>query len=353
MRKIITLILCLLLLSAMTLTGFATGDTLSVTDAKGKSGDTVYLTVTLNTSVSADALGVKYTYDKAVLKAVPDSSTWTPKGSLQNFGNKDLGVWATTTPVDLNGPLCVLAFRVKDQADFTQTQVTCEVTVRNGSKEVGVYTATATISNACTHNFGQWQNAGKAGHTRTCDSCQAKQTKSHQWDEGKVSQKADGSGIEVMVYTCQVCGATQTSEMSGPTTPAKPESTTPSKETTAPTTVPIVHTKPTQAPQPVTQPTTEPTTLPTGPTVPLPTVSASTEPTASIETREPSPVFEEMSQIMEQLKEGEYSEEELEHDHDHDHAEEETDPTYGAAFAVLGVLVAITVAAIWFVKKKH
>ena len=165
MRKVWIFLLCLMLLPTMVLTGFATNDRLTVSDAKGKPGDVVFLTVTMNEAVSGDTLSIQYTYDKEILKAVPTSSSWSKQGALQDFGTKDVGVWASSSQMDLRGSICVLAFAIKEDAAFNRTEVTCEITVRAGVQVVGDYTATATVTRLCDHSFGQWQNHGdQPGH---------------------------------------------------------------------------------------------------------------------------------------------------------------------------------------------
>lgn len=257
MKKILISFLCLILLWTMPLMSLAASGGLTVSDAQGQPGDVFFLTVTMNEEISGDTLGVQYTYDKELLKAVPASSSWAKQGTLQDFGTKDVGVWAASSPVNLQGAICVLAFAIKEDAVFNQTEVTCEVTVRDGDQLVGTYSAIATVTRPCNHSFGQWQNRDNAEHNRICSLCGAEETNPHQWDEGQITEKTNESMIRLQTFTCEICGGTKVNEiitLVSPTTP--PAETNPPKENTKP------NEKPSET-QPVA----------TVPTVPNPTVT--------------------------------------------------------------------------------
>lgn len=389
MRKILTLVLCLALLFVLTLTCFAVTDTLTLTDATAQPGDTVYLTVTFHESVKGTTLGVSYSYDDAVLKPVPSSCTWSRKGSLQDFSTQNTGVWTTASATDLKGSVCILTFKVDEKAKFDQTEVSCQVIVKNGSSEVGTYSATAKVVNQCAHQYGDWQNAGDIGHSRTCSACGGKQTQSHSWDEGTLSEKTDDPYMNVKTYTCTVCGGTKAVDVPAdkkPTTPTTEATRPPQKETTAPT----LPTKPTYR---ETYPT-KPTTLPTGPTMPLPTAPAATLPTVPVteetvrhESTQPTVhkdynsgeiVVDEHGNLIIENHEhsnelfgdadveglpmtvpvgtGESSTDNADHVHEHDHDEDmNSTPAVspGTVIAVISVIVVAVVAGVWYLKKKH
>ena len=369
MKKVRIFILCLMLLPAMMLTGFASDDILTVSDANGKPGDVVFLTVTMNEAVSGDTLGVRYTYDKEILKAVPASSSWSKKGALQDFGTKDSGVWAASSPMDLQGAVCVLAFAIKEDAAFSQTEVTCEITVRAGDQVVGDYTATATVTRLCDHSFGQWQNHDDAEHSRTCSSCEAEEKQSHQWDAGILMEQPDKTMITLQIFTCEVCGATDEKEIITPVLPTEPPAeTNPPKET---------------SPSPEPTETRPATTNPTEPAVtePASTESAPTEPEKNngqlesfIENATKKEEGHDHSEEM-VLTEPAETENILDHDHEHDHGEvpvmsesgeteyiadhdhvhDSSKPaaSYGAVFAVLAVIAVLAWIGLLLMKKKR
>lgn len=235
MKRIMILALALALVFSLALTGNAAGEKLTLSNAEAQPGQTVYLTVTLNESAMGDTMGVTYTYDSSVLTAVPSSCSWVKAGVLQDFNNNGAGVWATTEIGDLKGTVCVLAFRVKENASFTQTEVSCTLIVKNDSTEVGTFTAQASVTKTCSHTYGTWSDQGTLGHTKVCGICGAQVTESHSWDEGIRSQKPNDSTTDLMTFTCTVCSgakvievpANNTQETTGSNSGIKPGDTIP------------------------------------------------------------------------------------------------------------------------------
>lgn len=229
MRKYSVWILLLAWVLSLSTTAYAAETGLSVSDGYGQPGDTVYLAVMLDSTVTGDSMGISYTYDDAVLEAVPAASTWNVQGVLQDFDDKNQGVWASDAARALNGTVCVLAFRIRPEAKLTQTTVSCTVVIRNGSAEVGSYTAQAAVSGGCNHQFGAWSDIGAVGHSRECSLCQSKQTQSHSWNAGAVRENPDNPQTDWMVFTCTVCGAEKRLEIPKGNTEDTPEVTQPSQ----------------------------------------------------------------------------------------------------------------------------
>ena len=198
MRKWITIVLLLALISALALTGHAAQSQLSVENVTVKPGETVYLKLKLTESVTGDAVGVQYTYDSAVLKPLESSSTWARNGVLQDFdAKKGAGVWADTTASDMKGLVCTLAFKVVSKEAHFDTEITCTLIVKNKSKDVGTYTTNATVSTYCDHEYSKWEEMGTLGHTRACKHCDRKQTQSHHWDDGVTTPITGKPGMAV------------------------------------------------------------------------------------------------------------------------------------------------------------
>ena len=158
MKKMICIVMVCILLSSLPLTVYA-ANTLSVAHINGNPGELVYLSVELNDAVEGDTVGIQYSYDKTLLDARPKHSRWEVTGSIRDFSKaKPQGAWSNSAPVKLQGTLCVLAFRIKENAVFLNTEVTCTVTIKNAGQEVATYTADGMISTECTHRFGSWSS---------------------------------------------------------------------------------------------------------------------------------------------------------------------------------------------------
>lgn len=204
--------ICILaaLVGALAVTVSAQEVNLKVSNATAKKGETIYLTLQFTQPVSGNTVSVKYSYDDKQLKPKVDSCDWVLSGGIENFNKANsIGVWSCEKSTDLKGGLCILAFELKDGANFKKTQVTCEVKVKEGSKSVGTYTATSVITMDCAHQYGSWKDAGNLGHVQTCTLCQGERYQTHTWDQGKETQTKDPGKVE-MLYTCTVCGGTKT-----------------------------------------------------------------------------------------------------------------------------------------------
>lgn len=254
MRKFIVKLMILVLCLSMTVGVYAAEEILVIPDISVQQGQTVYVAVTLTESVVGDSMGVIYSYDKEVLEALPDSSTWGKQGMLQDFSQSDSGVWAIAQAQDLKGTVCVLAFRVKKDVTLTETTVTCTVTVKSDAEVVSTYTATGRVYALCDHQYSQWKNGGDLSHSQICEHCGQEQTQTHIWNDGVISEHPTDNQKQLLVYTCTVCGATRQQEIANqgsqkPTEP--PRSTEPPAETP---TEPELTTFPPEEPETATRP---------------------------------------------------------------------------------------------------
>lgn len=214
MKKIFSLLTAILLLSAMAFTASAAGG-IVLSSAVGKAGQQVTMTVTLQEAVTADQVLIVYEYDNRLLTPEPAHNQWEAKGSISDFmepKDKDTsakGAWAASEAVELKNILCTLTFRIKSGASFDSTKVSCTVTVMNGGKETGKYSAQAQVLTSCSHSYGPWESRDHGSHERVCTICNDKQSGSHRWDEGKLTADPDNRNNALMVYTCSVCSGTR------------------------------------------------------------------------------------------------------------------------------------------------
>lgn len=256
MKRLISIIMVFLLLGCLTLAVHAESS-LSISNGTGARGETVFLTVGFDQSVVGDSVGIDFSFDKSQLEVNVKSCSWERSGTIKDFskaGND--GVWIGASAVDLQGELCSLAFRIKDHATALNTQVTCTVVVKNGTEQVGSYSAIGEISIECNHIYGNWEAIGEFGHTRQCLVCGSNQTQSHNWSS--ISDKDT-------VKQCDVCGLKRTSDGMFEEMPTEP--------ITLPT---IGETKPTEEERPNIEPT-----------IPIENIKPDIEPTIPIENIKP------------------------------------------------------------------
>lgn len=199
MRRFILAALVLLML----VTPCLAAETVSVNDATAAAGQTLYLTVTLESPLKANTVGITCQFDKTLLEAQPALSSWAVKGVLSAFEQDNMGAWATGSETQLTGKLCVLAFRIKDGAAFDSTEVTCTLKFKTDAKELGQYTCKAKVSCQCDHSYGDWKSTGGMNHERVCSLCGGKNTQVHQWDDG--TERKQENGTVIITKTCLVC----------------------------------------------------------------------------------------------------------------------------------------------------
>lgn len=244
MKKIWMILLSLMLVLTIASRAYASEGALTVADAEAVPGDVVYLTVKLTESVVGDSVAVSYSFDASVLEPLTDLHTWVRSGALQGFELDHAGVWASMKAEELKGDVCILAFRVHQDAALTETKVQCVLSVKNGGADAGRYTAEAKVYKVCEHSYGAWVSSTSLEHSRTCVHCGNIQTKSHKWDGGAVSDKPGNPYIEVVTYTCSICADSYTEERDKDQTPTVPTigeitpATKPTEEITVPTTEP-------------------------------------------------------------------------------------------------------------------
>lgn len=145
MKKILMLVLALLMIS-IPFPIWAASPEITISDATAVPGQVVYLNIELINCKKANTLAITMEYDSTVLKKVANKCTWEIDGKIQDFDvAKDRGVWCTTKAKDLNGKICTLAFRVKQDISVADTEVSCRIQVKNDSKDIGTYSAKAII----------------------------------------------------------------------------------------------------------------------------------------------------------------------------------------------------------------
>lgn len=278
MKKLLSLFVAIIVIIMLAMPCAAAGDPMTITDVNTQPGQTVYLQIALREDLVGDSIGISYSFDSALLKDIYKSFTWDLDGAMQDFNYKQNGVWANAEAKNLKGDICTLVFKVRDDAKFTETKVTCHVTVKNGSEQVGDYTVESTISLTCEHQYGDPVTAGSLGHSTTCKLCGHTLTQSHEWNEGERVEDEEDKNLILLVSTCSVCG-----EQKKEPVDYKQESSAPTDVTT-----PNHHeTKPTEPAH-----TESPETYPMLPTMPKDDGTGETKPPKkdSAETEGPTKV---------------------------------------------------------------
>lgn len=206
MKRMLSILLAMAVVWMLALPCAAAGEGITITNATAKPGETVYLRVALNEDLDGDSIGISYSFDSSLLKDQYRYSTWERNGTMQDFSYKKSGVWANSAAENLQGDICTLAFKVRDNAEFLETKITCYVTIKNDGQLVGEYTAEATVCVPCEHQYGEPVSDGVFGHSNTCELCGHKVTKSHEWQEKEQIEDPENEKLILQISECSVCG---------------------------------------------------------------------------------------------------------------------------------------------------
>lgn len=347
MRKFITAVLAVLLLAGLCTTAAAAPEKLTVSAASVQTGQTVFVSVTLNEAVTADSLALTYSYDRATLTAIPESSQWSVKGVLDDFNNKNEGAWADKAAKSLNGEICLLAFRAKEDAKLADTKVSVTLSFMKNGNSVGKFDAKGTVSVTCGHFFDGWTYVDAHSHTRQCVNCKEVERGTHSWDAGVVKPHPQKPASSLKVFTCTGCGGTKELELSGVIT--KPEPTEATQEHTHEVTRPT-QPLPTETRPEIKEPTVKDDAIPTTPEKTPDHTHSHEETTSYIDYNAPDHTHPE--QTVPQIIPVETGEAEDLHA-GHDHSTEQNNPKWVTALAVFGTIGVIGAGAVLAVKKKN
>ncbi len=226
MKKIICLLTTLILLvGLLAFSASAAGNgSLSVTGASGKQGDTVTLSVNLNSNPGLISMKFTVSYPSD-LELV----------SVQNSGL--LGGWTTPSPTisspytvrwadslapansTATGKILTLKFKIKDTATPGAKTVTLNFSesrdVTGGKNTFNSPSATVQV-NCKAHTYGNWTKTNDNIHTRTCTGCGTPETQNHSWNNGSVTTTPACNQLGEKTYTCSVCQGTKTEELPKP-----------------------------------------------------------------------------------------------------------------------------------------
>lgn len=219
MRKTIIAILLVSLIfgmSAFPVFAAGTGN-LSVSGAEGKQGDTVTVSVNLNSNPGLITMkfAVSYPSDLELL-------------SVQNSGL--LGGWTTPAPTisspytirwadslsttnnTATGTLVTLTFKIKDSATpgaKTVSVIFNESRDAEGGKNSFGNASAAVTVNCKSHSYGSYTSTGDAQHSRTCSACGNVESANHSWNSGTVNKQPSCKEAGEKTYTCSVCNGTK------------------------------------------------------------------------------------------------------------------------------------------------
>lgn len=212
MKKIISLLVCLVLVFSLSISAFAAGSAKVNSDASAdviKVGDTVVVTVSLSDCAPFKSMALTPNFDKNVFEIV--SGEWLLYGAaLSNFNGTSAAI-AYSNAVEKSGDIFKYVLKVKDNATLKNTTIKTDAVIKNGAASVESTAGSATVKVICkNHSFGAWSKADNNNHKHTCTACGTAESSAHTWNGGTITKAATCKETGVKTYTCTVCNATKT-----------------------------------------------------------------------------------------------------------------------------------------------
>lgn len=210
MKKMLSILLCVLLIGALAL--FASAEDSSVVLTPSATtlyrGDTFTIVATLNNSEEIALGTVVLSYDESVFELTGGTCHVSGANPAQVVVAQKVGTFFLNTATVVSGDIFTFNFTVKDDAALGTYTVTPTAAI--GTTEGKTIASTGATVTVTEHRYGDWEKLDDSQHQRTCSECGDVEKAAHEWDEGSVIQPVTCEGAGETSYTCTVCGATKT-----------------------------------------------------------------------------------------------------------------------------------------------
>jgi len=216
-RLFAILLIVALLCGTLVLPASAAGSgSLSMSSATGSRGDTVTLSVYLNSNPGLVTMTIRVSYDTSVLQMVSASNTGLLAGAQMNssYGSPYTICWVdgvSTTNNTSTGTIATFTFKILDTAAFGSTTVSLQFVdsydTDYNANSFGAGAGSVTV--VCNHNYGGWAKVDDNDHGKTCSICGGVEKESHAWGGDKVIKEPTCKEGGQIQQTCSVCSATR------------------------------------------------------------------------------------------------------------------------------------------------
>lgn len=219
MKKVFSIVLVLMLLVGMLAVpvSAAGNGSLSMTSAEGSRGDTVTLSVKLNSNPGLVTLTIRVSYDTNVLELTNVSNPNLLVGAQLNptYGSPYIISWvdgATTVNNTKTGTIATFTFKIKDDAAIGDSKVTLtfEDSYDSDYNENTFTASSGKVTVVCkNHDYGSWAKDDDTNHQKECSICGDIQKATHSWN-GTVTKEPSCKETGEKTYTCSACNGTKT-----------------------------------------------------------------------------------------------------------------------------------------------
>ena len=213
MKKIIPILLCLLLVTALALSVSAEGSSATITPSATtlERGGTFTVEVELADVKTVNLCTVVLSFDTNVFEFV-DGTCAFANAAYSKVDMTDKGVAGTMllgSMQDVSGKVFVVNFKVKADAVLGAYDITPTVSV-SGAAVTEISAEKAAINVVCVHTYGEWTKVDEDKHQKVCSKCQDVQPGDHNWNDGEGDPAPDCENGGTTKFTCKDCKATKT-----------------------------------------------------------------------------------------------------------------------------------------------
>lgn len=213
MKKIISVLVALMLVAALTIPALAASGSvsLSVSSSTLYGGDTFTVTARLSSS-DAIAMGtVLLSYDTSVFEMTGGSCSVSGASVAQVVPGQRVGTFMLSgDPKVISGNIFTFNMKVKDGAAVGSYTISSSATIGVDNGE-SISSGSVSVTVSCHHSYGDWVE-GDGVCQQTCGKCGDVQTADHKWNKDANSVDATCKEDGMHYFTCSVCGA-QKSEL--------------------------------------------------------------------------------------------------------------------------------------------
>ena len=169
MKKTFPILILLVMLCGLLVVPVSAAGTGSMTmsSASGNRGDTVTLSVKLNSNPGLVTMTIKVSYDTSVLQLISVSEPGLLIGTQlnTNYGSPYTISWidgATTTDNNATGTIATFTFKILDNAAIGDSKVTLQFIDSYDSdyNENSFSVTSGKVTVKCNHSYGGWTDAG-------------------------------------------------------------------------------------------------------------------------------------------------------------------------------------------------
>lgn len=211
MRKIFSLLICVLLIGTLAMQASATTGavfSLSANKTTVYKGEEVTVTVTVDITEPATSFGLTPSFDTSKFEFV--SATCVPgRGNGFVSGGVLLVMLDTANPSTYSGNVGTYTLRAKADCADVSFALSGTPAVKNGTAVIDAAVSPATVTVSCQHTYGGWTEAAD-GHQHVCSKCGKVVTESHTYGDWSVRTSSTCVTPGVQERTCTVCGAVDT-----------------------------------------------------------------------------------------------------------------------------------------------